>query len=102
MDPIAVDHLARYLVLDNECWEWTGPTYRNGYGHAGAKGLAHRFFYKELVGEVPDGMDLDHSCHNKSDCPGGWTCPHRKCVNPSHLVVATRSDNVSRGKRWNG
>lgn len=42
---------------------------------------AHRLMYEHEVGPIPDGMDVDHSCHN------------RACCEPSHLRLATRKQN---------
>lgn len=44
---------------------------------------AHRIAYSALVGEIPKGMMLDHTCHNKL------------CVNPSHLRPCTNKQNAS-------
>jgi hypothetical protein len=70
------------------CWNWTGYKNRQGYGHiarepgsAGSK-LSHRVSYEMANGPIPEGMDIDHICHNKS------------CVNPAHLRVATRKENM--------
>lgn len=73
------------------CWSWTG--YRNALGYGvGGKGpgkayskYAHVRSYQMLVGEVPDGMELDHLCRNPS------------CVNPAHLDPVTHQENVRRG-----
>ncbi|MGN6656407.1 MAG: HNH endonuclease [Rhodanobacter sp.] len=89
----------------SECWEWTGPKQPRGYGTFTVAGsgtlLAHRVSYELAVGPIPDGMFIDHMCHN------------RACVNPAHLHVVTRkqnnenlvirSDNKSgvRGVCWN-
>lgn len=57
------------------CWNWTGAKH-NGYGIARANGksnLAHRLSYTWAKGEIPDGIQLDHMCHNRS------------CVRPDHL-----------------
>lgn len=61
--------------------------------------MAHRLAYEWAKGPVPDGLDLDHLCHNADpDCLGGPTCSHRRCVNVEHLEPATRPENVLRGK----
>jgi hypothetical protein len=60
---------------------------------------AHRVFYELLVGPIPDGYQLDHTCHNRDDgCVGGPTCTHRACVNPAHLEPVTGKVNSLRGK----
>ncbi len=73
------------------CWTWVGRVNNQGYGSinimgkAGSPILVHRFAYELLVGPIPEGMELDHLCRN------------RRCVNPAHLEVVTRSENCRRG-----
>lgn len=85
-DPIRV--LDRYEVVAAGCWRWTGFVSDDGYGrisrHYG-ESCAHRYFYRELVGPIPPGMELDHLCRN------------RGCVNPAHLEPVTHQENVRRG-----
>jgi hypothetical protein len=75
-----------------ECWEWLGAKNVSGYGcmarrtDTGKSTLAHRIVYEATIGEVPDGMDLDHLCCN----PG--------CVNPWHLEVVTHAENMRRSE----
>ena len=83
------------------CWLWTAAL-REGYAafsinHRHIDG--HRAAYKFFVGAVPDDMQLDHVCHTVSidTCPGGKTCPHRRCVNPAHLEPVTALTNYLRG-----
>lgn len=77
---------------DDGCWAWIGPLDRNGYGLAGGmkKVLAHRMAYRELVGEIPAGLGLDHLCRN------------RACVRPDHLEPVSHRENCRRGNGWAG
>ncbi len=69
------------------CWEWTAYKSPEGYGRSrlGKKRLAHRIAYELLVGPVPEGLQLDHLCRNRS------------CVNPAHLEPVTSRENTARG-----
>ncbi|HCS2945601.1 TPA: HNH endonuclease [Shigella flexneri] len=62
------------------CWEWTAQRNGDGYGRFTLGGRdvgAHRVSYEWENDPIPDGMQIDHTCHN----PG--------CVNPAHLRLAT-------------
>ena len=88
-----------------DCWIWTGCLVNdNGYGAfrvAGRNYGAHRWGYEQLVGPVPDGMELDHICHTRDllRCLESGACLHRRCVNPDHLEPVTRLENVRRSER---
>ena len=86
------------------CWPWTGGTV-DGYGRirVGPTNVgAHRLAWELEHGPVPDGKVLDHTCHNGTECPGGPTCPHRRCCNPRHAEPVTRGTNATRSHAWSG
>ena len=72
------------------CWLWTG-TAPSGYGKfstsPGVSVYAHRYAYAAMVGPIPDGLHLDH------------TCQTRRCVNPLHLDPVTPRVNAQRAGR---
>lgn len=86
----------------DECWLWTAAQDGHGYGHFGINGgtdKAYRVSYKLNVGPIPEGLEIDHTCHNADlDCPGGNGCPHRACVNPAHLEAVLPKVNWARGE----
>lgn len=85
------------------CWPWTGPIGDAGYGldcsTPGIRARAHRSVYEMLVGPIPVGLQLDHTCHDPEVCRPDIAsdCPHRRCVNPAHLEPVTQQVNISRG-----
>lgn len=81
----------------DSCWLWTAYKNNNGYGMFWLNGkllLSHRIsftFYKE---EIPEGLNICHTCDN----PG--------CVNPKHLFLGSQKDNIKdmclKGRAKNG
>ena len=74
------------------CWNWRGGTVGGGYPlftlrREGKQRnvVSHRFAYEELIGPIPEGLQLDHLCRN------------RICVNPAHLEPVTARENTLRG-----
>lgn len=86
----------------DQCWAGLGTDHGNGYRTARVDGkpqFVHRLSYEYHVGPIPDGMVIDHTCHNLDDgCPGGDECQHRQCWNPAHLEPVSNRENILRGR----
>lgn len=73
------------VEVTNYCWLWKGAMAKNGYGLLTIRNRnysAHRVAYLICHGEIPSGLEILHSCDV------------RHCVNPDHLSVGTRGENV--------
>ena len=74
------------IVDDDSCWLWTRGK-NLGYGLTTIRYqnlLAHRVAYELLVGQIPDGLQVDHLCRV------------RACCNPAHLEPVTAAENMRR------
>lgn len=72
------------------CWNWSLSRNSRGYGlchRRDWRGLAHRFAYVNLIGDIANDMQLDHLCMNKA------------CVNPEHLEAVSAIENARRERR---
>jgi HNH endonuclease len=62
------------------CWPWVGTPgtfHRDGYGYLSYEGkaqLAHRIAWRLVKGEIPEGLELTHSCN------------YPRCCNPVSFV----------------
>lgn len=82
--------LANIEPQPDGCVLWTRAVGSHGYGVAryhGRPQLVHRLVYAHLVGAIPDGKHLDHTCSN------------RRCVNPEHLQPVTIPENNAASRR---
>lgn len=74
------------------CWEWQGCLSTNGYAKLKwqtRSEFAHRILYAWLVAPLIHArflVELDHLCRN------------RRCVNPAHLELVSRRENLRRGE----
>lgn len=74
-----------------DCWLWAGDFYGSGHGSLyigqGKHTSAYRVVYENTVGDIPEGLELDHLCENPP------------CVNPEHLEPVTHQENTLRHYR---
>lgn len=91
-------HFGHSVQKADGCWQWLGSKDKDGYGTIKLRGRrvrkAHRLSYELHKGEIPEGMQVCHSCDNP------------ECANPSHLFIGTTQDNkndsIAKGRHIKG
>ena len=88
-----IERFMSKVDITDSCWLWTG-TCKSGRGYGqfwldGRMQQAHRVSYRLFVGEIAEGMTIDHV----------WDrgCRNINCVNPGHLEQVTQHENNMRG-----
>lgn len=75
------------FIPETGCLEWTGAQDPGGYGRINVRNKServHRLMYRLWVGEIPEGLTIDHLCRNTI------------CAAPDHLEAVTQSENTRR------
>lgn len=78
----------RIRVTDEGCWYWLSSWNTDNYAitrHHGKTQKVARLVFAMCAGRPPR-YTIEHACHTNSDCHAGNDCPHRRCINPAHMI----------------
>ncbi|PWT74929.1 MAG: hypothetical protein C5B60_06085 [Chloroflexi bacterium] len=86
IDSVVPVTIAHRLVEVSGCWTLPNadPTWYSTVNYEGKAWSLHRLVYTLVVGPIPNGLVLDHTCCNKA------------CCNPAHLEPVTQAENARR------
>lgn len=93
LEPEALHHhFWKHVDKTPTCWIWTRRVDARGYGliHFWTCLRAHRISWRLHHGAIPEELCVLHNC------PGA---DNPSCVNPEHLWLGTRGDNVRDASR---
>ena len=75
------------IGVDTGCFVYSGGRNKDGYCQLDNGALVHRYMYGRIVGQIADGLELDHLCRVRS------------CWRIDHLEPVTHAENVRRANR---
>ena len=83
-----IERFYKWLIPEpnSGCWLWLGQLDDHGYGRFWINGestTAQRASWRFFGGQIPTDLEVDHICKNPT------------CVNPAHLRVVTKNENLA-------